>query len=149
MVELFISEWGRVREGLLTTIDAFEDGDLGYRAYDGAWPVGQLMLHIAHEERGEVQFGITRALDAWPDEYALAEYPTVEAIKTLLVEVHAQTETYLQTLGDADLSGVVETPWGATYTLAAMIWHVVEHEIHHRGELSLILGTLGRDGLNA
>jgi uncharacterized damage-inducible protein DinB len=30
-----------------------------------------------------------------------------------------------------------------------MLWHVVEHEIHHRGELSLILGLLGREGLDA
>jgi uncharacterized damage-inducible protein DinB len=30
-----------------------------------------------------------------------------------------------------------------------MIGHLIEHEIHHRGELSLILGLLGREGLNA
>jgi uncharacterized damage-inducible protein DinB len=30
-----------------------------------------------------------------------------------------------------------------------MLGHILEHEIHHRGELSLILGLLGREGLNA
>ena len=30
-----------------------------------------------------------------------------------------------------------------------MIEHMIDHEIHHRGELSLILGLLGREGLNA
>jgi uncharacterized damage-inducible protein DinB len=29
-----------------------------------------------------------------------------------------------------------------------VIWHVLEHEIHHRGELSLIHGLLGREGLD-
>jgi len=30
-----------------------------------------------------------------------------------------------------------------------MLWHTIEHEIHHRGELSLTLGLLGRAGLDA
>ena len=30
-----------------------------------------------------------------------------------------------------------------------MLWHVLEHEIHHRAELSLTLGLLGHEGLNA
>jgi uncharacterized damage-inducible protein DinB len=30
-----------------------------------------------------------------------------------------------------------------------MVWHVMEHEIHHRGELSLLLGMLGHEGLDA
>jgi uncharacterized damage-inducible protein DinB len=30
-----------------------------------------------------------------------------------------------------------------------MILHVIEHEIHHRGELSLKLGLLDREGLDA
>jgi uncharacterized damage-inducible protein DinB len=33
-------------------------------------------------------------------------------------------------------------------SLGWIIWHVLEHEIHHRGELSLILGLLGREGLD-
>jgi uncharacterized damage-inducible protein DinB len=30
-----------------------------------------------------------------------------------------------------------------------MIDHIMEHEVHHRAELSLILGKLGREGFNA
>jgi uncharacterized damage-inducible protein DinB len=28
-----------------------------------------------------------------------------------------------------------------------MIWHVLEHEMHHGGELSLALGGLGLEGV--
>jgi uncharacterized damage-inducible protein DinB len=31
--------------------------------------------------------------------------------------------------------------------LRSIIWHVLEHEIHHRGELSILIGLLGREGL--
>ena len=37
---------------------------------------------------------------------------------------------------------------GDQYTPAWIFWHVLEHEIHHRGELSLITGILGREGLD-
>ena len=40
------------------------------------------------------------------------------------------------------------TSEGETFSLQWIIWHVLEHEIHHRGELSFILGTLGRTGLD-
>ncbi len=43
----------------------------------------------------------------------------------------------------------VETPWGAKSRRIELLWHVIEHEIHHRGELSLMLGMLGREGLDA
>ncbi|MCE7990102.1 MAG: hypothetical protein DYG89_53840, partial [Caldilinea sp. CFX5] len=39
-------------------------------------------------------------------------------------------------------------PGGHAFSLGWIIWHVLEHEIHHRGELSLILGLLGREGLD-
>jgi uncharacterized damage-inducible protein DinB len=72
----------------------------------------------------------------------------LEAIKTKLNEVHAQTLTYLANLELDDLDRVIEAPWGETFTLGWVIWHVLEHEIHHRGELSLILGMLGKEGLD-
>jgi uncharacterized damage-inducible protein DinB len=48
-----------------------------------------------------------------------------------------------------DLTRVIHTPWGATYRLVEMVDHMIEHEVHHRGELSLILGILGREGFDA
>ncbi len=37
---------------------------------------------------------------------------------------------------------------GYDYKPSWIFWHVLEHEIHHRGELSLILGFLGKQGLD-
>ena len=53
-----------------------------------------------------------------------------------------------KTSSESDLDKVYHTPEGEPYTLSWIIWHVLEHEIHHRGELSLVLGLLGRDGLD-
>jgi uncharacterized damage-inducible protein DinB len=35
-----------------------------------------------------------------------------------------------------------------TFTRQWVIWHLMEHELHHGGEISLILGTHGLPALN-
>ena len=67
--ELIVSKWEQVRAGLLTTIEKFSDEDLSYRPFPSAYSVGELMLHIAHEEDIEVRYGVTRELTELPPPY--------------------------------------------------------------------------------
>ena len=79
-----------------------------------------------------------------PD-YALADYPTKEKIKEKLTESHSRTEKFLAGLEETDLQKTFDSD-DETFPLYWILWHIIEHEIHHRGELSLILGMLGRKG---
>ena len=98
---------------------------------------------------GEFAHGVVQTLSQFPPEYDDQAFPTLSAIKTLLESVHADTLEFVKELSDADLVRVIQTPWGVTYRLIEMIDHMIEHEVHHQAELSLILGMLGREGLNA
>ena len=51
-------------------------------------------------------------------------------------------------LEEPDLDRLIEAPWGKQIILGWIIWHELEHETHHRGELSLILGIVGHEGLD-
>lgn len=144
--ELF-SHWNQAHTDTLDVIDKFNDDELSHIAYDGAMPVGRIALHIASAEEGWFRLVITKERQDWPSDYTLEYYPTKEAIKALLSEVHDRTMAYLDSLSTDDWDTEVESPWG-TFSIKFVIWHVIEHEIHHRGELSLILGTLGREGLD-
>lgn len=145
--ELF-SHWVQIRKDLLTTIDKFEEDELLYVADNTDWPVGKIMLHIGDAEQGWFQYVVINELEAWPD-IRLEDYPDKVAIKTKLMEIHERTEAYLSTLSLVDLEREIKLPWSeSTLKLNWIIWHVLEHEIHHRGELSLILGLLGREGLD-
>ncbi|NIS79834.1 MAG: DUF664 domain-containing protein [Anaerolineales bacterium] len=148
-LEKIIRFWKQIRKGLIKTIERFADEELTFVAFDNGYSVRQIILHIAQEEYGEIQYGITRKIDAFPPEYQEDSYPTIESLKALLANVHKETFTYIESLVDDDLEREIEAQWGGTYPLIDMIWHVMEHEIHHRGELSLILGLLGREGLDA
>jgi uncharacterized damage-inducible protein DinB len=143
------SHWSAVRAQLLELTARLSDANLDFRPYDGAWPLRELLLHVAHEEWGEVQHGVTRSLPDWPAPFPDEDAASLDAIRARLDQVHAETERYLEGLDDAQLLEVVETPWGSRDTRLALLGHVVEHEIHHRAEVSLILGLLGRQGLDA
>ncbi|MGC1377809.1 MAG: DinB family protein [Anaerolineales bacterium] len=148
-LEYLPSHWAGVRAGLIETLDKFRDEELDFKPFPASWSVRQLMLHIAQEENGELNYGITQTLAGFPPDYDPQDYATVASIRALLASVHSSTLAYLETLTEADLNRVIVTPWGPSYPLIEMLGHILDHEIHHRAELSLILGMLGREGLNA
>ena len=144
--EMF-SHWEQVRADLLTTMDKFGEDELTFAPFKGSWPAGKIMLHIAETEdfwlhsivRGELDPGI---------DYGLADYPGKSAIKRALDLARSRTIPLLEGLTESDLDTRYTMPDGESLTLRWIIWHVIEHEIHHRGELSLALGWLGRQGLD-
>jgi uncharacterized damage-inducible protein DinB len=142
------SHWKQVRSDLITTIDKFNEADLTYVPFPSSWAVGRMMLHIAEAEEGWFRYAVTGELEGWPEQYTLNHFPTKEEIKSALETVHTRTVQYLETLDGEGAHQMVGVPWGESMPLLWIIWHVVEHEIHHRAELSLILGLLGREGLD-
>jgi uncharacterized damage-inducible protein DinB len=145
--EEIFAHWKTVRKGLLKVLGMFEEDELHYQPYEGAWSVGEILLHIANAEEGWFRYAVTKEFDEWPGNHTLDNYPTFESIQALLIEIHNWTETYLSGLTQEDYYRDVSLPWDENIHLGWIIWHVLEHEIHHRGELSLILGLLGREGL--
>ena len=142
------SHWEEIRAGLLKIIDKFSKADLSYKPFPASWPAGRIMLHIADAEEGWFRYAITRELPAWPEHFTLENFPTKADITSALTEVHERTKAYLESLEEAEAEKIIKVPWGQEFPLRWIIWHVLEHEIHHRGELSLILGMLDRDGLD-
>jgi uncharacterized damage-inducible protein DinB len=147
--QYLITHWENVRAGLLATIDKFNVEDLDFKPFPASWTVRQIMLHIAQEENGEFNVGLTQTVREFIPEYPPKQYPSLELIKDLLASIHTPIMHYIEELKDADLDREILTPWGARLRQIEMLDHIIEHEIHHRGELSLILGMLGRTGLDA
>jgi uncharacterized damage-inducible protein DinB len=143
--EMF-SHWEQVRADLMITIDKFGEDELTFTPFGGSWPVGKIMLHIADTEDYWLHTLVRKEL---PDtDYHLADYPTKDAIKGVLDRARGRTASWLDSLTERDLDAQYTTRRGNTYSLRWIIWHVLEHEIHHRGELSMALGLLGREGLD-
>jgi uncharacterized damage-inducible protein DinB len=141
------SHWDQVRADLIATIDMFNEDELMFVPFEGSWPVGKIMLHIADCENYWLHFVVRHEIEVW-SYYDLVNHPTKIAVKGVLEAVRKKTIPFLANLEVGDLNLEYKTPEGQSYTLRWIIWHVLEHEIHHRGELSLALGLLGRQGLD-
>jgi uncharacterized damage-inducible protein DinB len=142
--ELF-AHWAEVRQGLYQALHKLTDAQLEFVPRQGLWSLGAVARHIANAEEGWFRYAVTRELAQWPAEYTAEEYATVESIKGLLAEVHARTEAYLTGVDVVDVDQVRELPWSEQLSLRQIIWHVLEHEIHHRGEIYLMLGLIGME----
>jgi uncharacterized damage-inducible protein DinB len=145
--EIF-SHWNQIRTDLIGTINSFADDELGLIPFDNSWPIGQMMLHIADAEDGWLRFVVTKEITTWPVGYTLSNFPNKASIIQILGEVHSRTQQFIAGLSLSDLSQSIHAPWGAEFSLIWILWHMIEHEIHHRGELSLLLGYFGREGLD-
>jgi uncharacterized damage-inducible protein DinB len=53
---------------------------------------------------------------------------------------------HLESLTVADLERTFTSRSGNRHSLYWIVWHVIDHECHHRGELYLCLGLLGIEG---
>jgi uncharacterized damage-inducible protein DinB len=139
--ELF-GHWATVRQGLVRALGTLTDEQLDFAPREDMQSLGDAARHIAYAEEAWFRHWMVGKHEG-PPEYTAKDYPTVEAIKALLAEVHARTEAYLETLDIADLDQPYQTFWGQEGPISWVIWHVLEHEIHHRGEIYLMIGLVG------
>lgn len=140
--------WEKIHNGTIDTLGKFTDEELSFRPYEGSWSAGEIALHIANAEVGWFRYALEGELDEWPPSSKLSDYPTVDEIQLMLSSVHRRTQTYLANLPIDAMKRRFTAPWGDEFTLGWLLWHIIEHEVHHRGELSLILGIMGKEGLD-
>lgn len=138
--ELF-GHWNDVRAGLVEALNQLTDAQLDFTPRPGLWSLRETVLHIAVTEDGWLRY---YAENRWHEDLPEpAGYPTVASLKAFLAETHAATEAQFAADADALLAQVRPLPWGKQRTMDWIVWHVLEHEIHHRGEIYLMLGLMG------
>lgn len=113
--------------------------DWTYRA--GKWTLGDLVRHIAAIERW--MYGET--LSNRPSRYAgcgrdLAD--GYEAVLAYFDRMHTETVEIISGFSDASLNEKCTTPAGSPITRSKWMRALVEHEIHHRGQIYTYLGML-------
>lgn len=146
--DYLLSHWPEVRQGLLNLLDHFSEEDLVYIPVEGGWPVGRILLHIGSAAEYWLHSGILSSIASYQrGKYTLENYPTRAAIKSYLNEEYQKTMHSLESFDESKWHMFYLYPDGQKYQPSWIFWHVLAHEIHHRGELSLILGLLGKRGL--
>lgn len=133
--------WRLARRDLTTALGQLNEKHLDFSPKPGMRSIGDVARHIIDAEAGWVNLVVLQKDEPWP-QYPPERLPSVQSILDEMERVHAVTVDLLQ---GHDLQWLDETReiWEQSFTLRWVFWHILDHEIHHRGEIFLMMGLQG------
>jgi uncharacterized damage-inducible protein DinB len=150
---LFYKGWETYQNLLIKAVAPLSAEQLGLRAAPHLRSIGEILTHIIavrvrwfHQMMGEGGEDIAQ-MGEW-DRPGQPARSTTELVRGLEQSLHFVQDCLLRWT-PADLGYLFTGTWqGEDYALSRqwVIWHVIEHDLHHGGEVSL---TLGMHGLTA
>lgn len=141
-VEGFVSYFDSVRGRTLRAAACVPRERLEWAPRAGAWSAGDLLRHLAAIERWMFAENALCRPSRYPGHgRELAD--GWDEVMDLLARLHAESLAIFRSLTPADLERRCETPGGASLAVWKWLRAMVEHEVHHRGQLYSLLGDLG------
>ncbi len=140
-ISSFLDYYEKIRERTLRVVRIIPPDRLEWTYKPGKWTLGDLVRHIAAIERW--MYGET--LSNRPSRYAGCGRDLADGYDAVLAyfdRMHAETVGILRGFSDASLSEKCTTPAGHPITRSKWMRALVEHEIHHRGQIYTYLGIL-------
>lgn len=109
---------------------------------EGAFSIGDLVRHLGAIERYMFAENARLRPSRYPGhDTSLAEGHA--ATIAFIERMHEETVALLRGLSPADLQATCTTPGGAAMPVWKWLRAMVEHEVHHRGQIYLLLKLLG------
>jgi uncharacterized damage-inducible protein DinB len=156
-IELF-PYWADNRALLSEAIKSLTTEELEFGPAVGLKPLGEILRHVITTEEYWWHGGILgeqaeawRPLawdtftDAQKAAHRAARFPTVASILGGLEAAHEPVAEFLETTDAAVLCEKRRSAWGEDNTLRWMVWHLVEHDQHHRAQAYTRLRLLGHE----
>jgi uncharacterized damage-inducible protein DinB len=141
-VSSFIAYWQRIHERTERVIAAIPPERYDWRPTDDAFSFADLIRHLAAIERFMFVENVCGRWSTYPGHgRELADGPArvLDYYRTM----HAQAVALVSRLKEPELQLTCTTPGGATMTRAKWLRAMIEHEVHHRGQIYLMLKLNG------
>lgn len=154
-MKVIYQNWRGYQEKLRACVAPLNSEHLALQPAPGMWPVGQIVQHIISVRAGWFS-GTLQEEDAAMNDYMLwgqRDSPDRSAAELArgLDETWAFMEARLQRWTPDDCAQTFPDEWdGQVYQVSRswVIYHVLEHDLHHGSEVSLILSMHGLRGLD-
>ncbi|HEX5579979.1 MAG TPA: DinB family protein [Gemmatimonadaceae bacterium] len=143
----------RYRATTVQVLDALEDdADLAWRPTPESFSLGQQLLHVAQCEDYYMRGLLERDWDPHllvigrGDGEATARVASRAALRAYFAHVRSRTNRLLDGVTEAELGDVRTDVPGAVVAcpLRWWLWFVLEHELHHKGQVAVYLRLMGR-----
>ena len=102
--------------------------------------LGEVVLHLIRSIEYYLR-GLSEGI--WePAPYSLDKYGSSESLSGLVEEVFDRAKSYMKQLSSSDLSVIVDS-FNRPATVGEILLEMLEHSIHHRGQLTVYFRLLG------
>lgn len=141
-INQFLTYLKSIRKRTLRVIDYIPEDKIEWTYKEGKFTIGDLIRHIATIERymyaEAAQFKSSK-YSGCGEEFASGYQETVD----FLNQMHEESLEIFSKLSPEDLQKKCTTPAGTPITLWKWLRAMIEHEVHHRGQIYLYLSLLG------
>jgi uncharacterized damage-inducible protein DinB len=141
-IQPFMQYFGNVRERTMRVARCVPPDKIDWSYAPGKFTLGDLLRHIAVTER----YLFAENIQGRPSRYTTHGKELADcrdAILALMERLQAESMQIFSNLTDASLQEKCVNVGGMEITRWKWMRAMVEHEIHHRGQIYLYLGMLG------
>ena len=141
-IEAFVDYFEKVRARTMRVVKCIPPDKLEHSFGEGRFTVGDLARHLAVVERytwAECVQGRPHRYTGCGREWA----DGLENVIALMERLHQESMQIFSRFTPEDLAAKCLTPEGSPITRWKALRLMIEHEIHHRGEIYACLGMLG------
>jgi uncharacterized damage-inducible protein DinB len=140
MYKILIAAVRRHIEETLPLIRQLTEVNVLSKPIDEGREIGEVVLHLVRSLEYYMK-GITT--NQWePLPYFLETYDSAESIIELAEKVFEQAKVYVSLISTSDLGRKIES-FNRPATVAELILEMIEHSIHHRGQITVYYRLLG------
>ena len=141
-VEPFLAYWEKVRERTLRVARCIPPDRLEWSYGEGKFSFGDILRHLGAIERYMFAENAVLRPSRYPGHgRELAD--GYDEVFEYLRRTHAEAVEIFAGLSPADLQRKCMTPGGIELTVWKWLRSMVEHEVHHRGQIYVYLSMLG------
>jgi uncharacterized damage-inducible protein DinB len=138
-LSIFLDYFSKVHQRTMRVARCIPPDKVDWSFRQGKFTLGDLARHIATANR----YIFAETLHGKPSRYAgCARHlaPSYDEIISLMETLHGESSEIISRL--TDLNGECRTPDGVAITTWKWLRAMVEHEVHHRGQIYLYLALL-------
>lgn len=137
----FLKYFDNVRERTMRVAILVPPDKIDWTYAPGKFTCGDLLRHIAVTERYMFAENVQNRQGRYTT-HGSELAADKETILELMKRLHAESLAIFAKLTDEDLLSKCKTPAGVDIQTAKWLRSMVEHEVHHRGQIYLYLGLL-------
>jgi uncharacterized damage-inducible protein DinB len=138
--KILVSAAKRHLKETMPLIEQLVDIDVMSKPYSEGREIGEVILHLVRSVEYYMRGITTNQWEALP--YTLEKYDSAEAIIELASKVFTRVDVFANMISSGDLGRKIEL-FSRPATVSELMLEMVEHSIHHRGQITVYYRLLG------